>query len=62
MMQVLYVKLNPGFRCKSEIQKGEGSFHQQIGIKLKEKLVRCYIWNIALYYSVTLTLREVDQK
>jgi hypothetical protein len=47
MMQGLYVQLNPRFRCKSEIKKGENSLHLQIGLTFKDKLVRCYIWNIA---------------
>jgi hypothetical protein len=40
----------------------EGSFHQQIGRKLKKKLVKCCIWSIALFGDETWTLRKVDQK
>jgi len=30
--------------------------------ELRKKLVKCYIWSIALYGAETWTLREVDQK
>ena len=29
---------------------------------MRKKLVKCYIWSIALYGAETWTLREVDQK
>jgi hypothetical protein len=29
---------------------------------LRKKLVKCYIWSIALYGAETWTLRKVDQK
>jgi len=31
-------------------------------VKLRKKLVKCYIWSIALYGTETWTLRAVDQK
>jgi hypothetical protein len=31
-------------------------------LELRKKLVKCYIWSIALYGAETLTLRAVDQK
>jgi hypothetical protein len=40
----------------------KNSFHQQIGLNLRKKLVNCYIWSIALYRAETWTLRKVDQK
>ena len=36
--------------------------YQHIGLKIEEKLVKCYIWSIALYGAETGTLRAVDQK
>jgi len=33
-----------------------------LGLKLREKLAKCYIWSIALYGAETWTLRTVDQK
>ena len=34
----------------------------KINIQQNKKLVKCYIWSIALYGSETWTLRAVDQK
>jgi hypothetical protein len=31
-------------------------------LQLRKKLVKCYIWSIALYGAETGTLRAVDQK
>jgi hypothetical protein len=31
-------------------------------LELRKKLVRCYVWSIALYGAETWTLRAVDQK
>ena len=33
-----------------------------LNIELKKKLVRCYIWSIALYGSDTRTLRKLERK
>ena len=33
-----------------------------LNIELRKKLVRCYIWSIALYGSETWTLRKLEQK
>ena len=34
----------------------------KLDLKLKNKLVNCYIWNIALYGAETWTLQKVDHK
>jgi hypothetical protein len=31
-------------------------------VKVRKKVVKCYIWSIALYGAKTWTLRAVDQK
>ena len=31
-------------------------------LELRKKLVKCYVWSIALYGAETWTLRTVDQK
>jgi hypothetical protein len=31
-------------------------------LNLRKKLVKCYIWSIALYCAATWTLRKDDQK
>jgi len=33
-----------------------------LDLELRKKLVKCYIWSIALYGAETWTLRGVDQK
>jgi hypothetical protein len=33
-----------------------------LDLELRKKLVKCYIWSIALYVAETWTLRAVDQK
>jgi hypothetical protein len=34
----------------------------KMDLELRKKLVKCYIWSIALYGAETWTLRAVDQK
>ena len=36
------------------------TFHQQIGIKFEEKLVKCCIWSIELYGADSGALRTVN--
>jgi hypothetical protein len=48
--------------AKNSTQQRESYFHQQIGLKCKEKLVKCYIWSRAVYGAETWTLRKTDQK
>jgi hypothetical protein len=33
-----------------------------LDLELRKKLVKCYIWSIALYGAETWTLRAVDEK
>jgi hypothetical protein len=37
-------------------------FARKFGLNVRKKLVKCYIWNIALYGAETWTLRKVDPK
>ena len=37
-------------------------FTNTLDLELRKKLVKCYIWSIALYGAETWTLRAVDQK
>jgi hypothetical protein len=37
-------------------------FTSTLDLDLRKKLLKCYIWNIALYSAETWTLRTVDQK
>ena len=37
-------------------------FTNTLDLELRKKLVKCYVWSIALYGAETWTLRAVDQK
>jgi hypothetical protein len=37
-------------------------FTSKLDLELRKKLVKCYIWSIALYGAETWTLRKLDQK
>ena len=37
-------------------------FTSTLNLKLRKKIVKCYIWSIAFYGAYTWTLRLVDQK
>ena len=43
-------------------KKKRALFTSTLDLKLRKKLVKCYIWAIALYGAETWTLRAVDQK
>jgi hypothetical protein len=53
---------------KSRIVTAEAAFNKKtlftskVDLKLRKKLVKCYIWSIALYGAETWTLRKADQK
>jgi hypothetical protein len=57
MIQDVHEKLCPGLprtkeafgNKKNLLDFKEESFHQQIGLKVREELVKYYMWNIALY-------------
>jgi hypothetical protein len=36
-------------------------FTSKLDLNLRKKLVKCYIWSIALYGAQTWTFRKVDQ-
>jgi hypothetical protein len=48
--------------AKAAFNKKRAPFASTLYLELREKLVRCYIWSIALYGAETWTLRAVDQK
>jgi len=48
--------------AKAAFNKKRTLFTSTLDLKLRKKLVKCYIWSIALYGPETLTLRAVDQK
>jgi hypothetical protein len=57
------------YAIKSRITSVKATFNKKkdlctckLDLKLRKKLAKCYIWNIALYGAETWTLRRVGQK
>jgi hypothetical protein len=48
--------------AKAAFNKKRAFFTSTLDLELRKKLVKCYIWSIALYGTETWTLRAVDQK
>ena len=48
--------------AKAAFNKKRALFTSTLDLKLMKKLVKCYIWIIALYGAETWTIRAVDQK
>ena len=48
--------------AKAAFDKKGVLFTSILDLELRKKLVKCYIWSIALYGAETWTLRAVDQK
>jgi hypothetical protein len=48
--------------AKTEFNKKGTVFTSTLDMQVRKKLVKCYIWSIALYGAETWTLRAVDQK
>jgi hypothetical protein len=48
--------------AKAVFNKKRTLFTSKLDLELRKKLVKCYVWSIALYGAETLTLLAVDQK
>jgi hypothetical protein len=48
--------------AKAAFNKKKAPFTRKLDLELRKKLVKCYIWSIALYGAETWTLRKLDQK
>ena len=48
--------------AKAAFNKKRALFTSTVDSKLRKKLVKCYIWSIALYGAETWTLLAVDDK
>jgi len=48
--------------AKAAFNSKRALFTGTLDLDLRKKLVKCYIWSIALYGTGTWTLRAVDQK
>jgi len=63
MMEDILVKLNVSIPMANAAFNKKGAvFTSTLDLKLRKKLLKCYIWSIALYGVETWTLRAVDQK
>jgi hypothetical protein len=61
MMQDVHVKLNPGLPWQKQ-HSTRRLFTSKLALNLWKKLVKYYIWSIALYGAETWTVWKVDQK
>jgi len=48
--------------AKAAFNKKRARFISSWNLKLRKKVIKCYIWNIAVYGAETWTIRAVDQK
>jgi hypothetical protein len=48
--------------AKAAFNKNKNLVTSKLDLNLRKKLVKCYIWSIALYGAETWVLRKVDQK
>ena len=48
--------------AKAAFNKKKALFTGTLDLELRKKLVKCYIWSVAVYGAETGTLRAVDQK
>ena len=48
--------------AKETINRKISHLTSKLNIELRKKLVRCYVWGIALFGSETWTLRKLEQK
>jgi hypothetical protein len=47
---------------RAAFNKNKILFTSKLDLKLRKKLIKCYIWSMALYGAETWTLRAADQK
>ena len=47
---------------KAAFNKKKNLFYQQLDLNLRKKLVKCYVWSMAVYGAETWMLRARDQK
>jgi len=48
--------------AKAAFNKKKNLFTSKLDLNLRKKLVKCYVWSVALYGAETWTLRATDQK
>jgi hypothetical protein len=47
--------------AKAAFNKKKALFTSALGLELRKKLVKCYVWSTTLYGAETWTLRAVGQ-
>jgi len=47
---------------KVAFNKKKNLFNSKLNLNLRKKLLKCYVWSMALYGAETWTLRAADQK
>jgi hypothetical protein len=57
----MYMKLNPALPWQKQHSTKE-LFTSKLDLNTRKKLVKCYIWSIALYGAETWILWKADQK
>ena len=50
------------YSAKAAFSKKKTLFTRKLDLNLRKKLIKCYIWSLALYGAETWTLRAADQK
>ena len=50
------------FIMPTAFSKKKTLFTSKLDLNLRKKLIKCYIWSMALYGAETWTLRAADQK
>ena len=48
--------------AKAAFNNKKNHFTSKLDLNLRKKLVKCYVWSMALYGAGTWTLRATDQK
>jgi hypothetical protein len=48
--------------AKAAFNKKKTRFTSTLDLELRKKLVKCYVWSIALYGAQIWTFRTMDQK
>ena len=48
--------------AKAVLNVKKALFTSKLDLNLRKKLVKCYMWSIALYGAETWTLRKIDKK
>jgi putative IMPACT (imprinted ancient) family translation regulator len=47
---------------KAAFNRKKALFTSKLDLDLRKKLIKCYIWSVAIYYIENWTFREIGQK